>query len=557
MAARLGFGWAISLGVDSDSEEEAASDRCERSRRSRSPRRSAGPLPPPAPPAPAALPATAKEAAPTLISGLDAADWPGHLQAQIAQARLRLGAQLRPLLVHSAFSGMNSHMRAMRGAGLLARDVAACEPKSHALAFQKANGEGAEHTYDDIRKLIAGPEPAFCSTCCRNCEPPTAKPDLFVAGFSCQAFSPMRGANGARIPAGQHPKFEALSLTIKYIQARKPALSVLENSTGFDRLIDFSGQGQDQRQGRASSPAASSAYAASAAGPEGQLLMSGVEWLQRELGRDFLVHMVKLDARAWVDMSRPRCWIFVIDRGVAAVGAASAAARWAQRIQAGRAKSTPAPLSKFLFPTGSAEWRQHVLGKGSAKSRRIQREPVEAKWKQECDSQRKVWRLEGWAGHDARPLAADRLSGLSGTDRQREILEIHLLRACRAKDLDPRDQAHLQQARSRLSPDVSQNLGWTREGPGVAGVCTSALLFDFESGRAVAPAEILGMMGWHTPAPTASHPSTGEVSSAQLQDLAGEGQALPCLASAIWSGLLAIGSGLPGLWSGEGTWPPA
>jgi hypothetical protein len=61
--------------------------------------------------------------------------------------------------------------------------------------------------------------------------------------------------------------------------------------------------------------------------------------------------------------------------------------------------------------------------------------------------------------------------------------------------------------------------------------------------RILHPEEMLQAMGW-------VNTNTGSLTMAELTDLVGEAQALPSLAVATWSSLLAVGIRLERVWTG-------
>ena len=155
-------------------------------------------------------------------------------------------------------------------------------------------------------------------------------------------------------------------------------------------------------------------------------------------------------------------------------------------------------------------------------------------------------------GSESNPLAAASLRGLTGTEREREVLEVFLMQACFAQGCSLLDDASVQAVKAELVADVSQNLSWLRpEHGGVAGVfCTESRVYSFGHDRLVLPQEQLAAMGWQVPGQPSTRPNCSGLSSTEIQDLVGECQALPCLAAAIWGMLLSASTKVPGLWAG-------
>ncbi len=126
--------------------------------------------------------------------------------------------------------------------------------------------------------------------------------------------------------------------------------------------------------------------------------------------------------------------------------------------------------------------------------------------------------------------------GCSGTCRVREILEVHLLRACVARGLDPRSPGALESTKHELWGDVSQNMLWMSNpalGTTAPSTNRSTVLYDYRSDRRVLPEELLRAMGWLcVSAAGATAPDCSGISTRSAQDLAGECQALQSLSVA-------------------------
>ena len=181
------------------------------------------------------------------------------------------------------------------------------------------------------------------------------------------------------------------------------------------------------------------------------------------------------------------------------------------------------------------EERQH----SSAKH---QPPPAAARWRQQVQQQRDEWHAEGRAAARAHPLASARLRGLSDNERIRESLEVNLLRACFAQDLDPAVPDQLERAKANLIADASQNYRWMSASLDVAPCFQRVSMpYSYELDRVLGPLELLRCHGW-------IQPDTGNISVSNIRDLAGEAQTLPCLAAAIMGALLAAGTALHGLW---------
>ena len=479
-------------------------------------------------------------------------DWATFLRATLSRTFLGSPAdgqvpQLRPLILHSGFSGMHSHSRALQELRIQAHEVAGAEPKPTAQKFARLNGLWPEHLFNDVRTIIRR-EVAQCATCQSECHAPQAPPDLFLAGFSCQPFSPMRGKHSTTVPPSKHPKFDGLLLMVQYMKAWQPPLALLENSVGIGRAnVDFRGTLAD--------PAATDDYddEETAESPEETAPdpKMPLQWLRQELGAiGYSVSWARLEATPWVAMRRPRYWIFIVKDQLGGALAAEEACRLAHHIEALRRERPPASLQDLMSPTESQELKEHLwqlaLHQEAVGGRGGRPPPELPSWQKQAMKEREQWRALGRPGHDAHPLSAARLVGLSRTPRHIEVLEIYLLRACFAQNLNPLLPADLARAKRDLTMDVTQNPSWTKSSPGtMASFTRGSAVYSFQEDRVLGPQELLRLMGWIGGA------LTGDLSLRDVRDLVGEAQALPSLATALAALLLATRSALPAVWPRE------
>ena len=416
----------------------------------------------------------------------------------------------RTWLSHASFTSVR----------LLYRDICAAEPKPHAKVYQRANSLMAEHHFDNISDMTEG-LPAPCARCGKACPPPTERPDIFIAGFSCQAFSTMRAKSFKSMPPHQHPKFSAIQLTVEYILSRRPLSALLENTMGLSRRIELSGEN-----------------------------ISGLQYLKEALHPHYHVSWVSLDLCPWVSVRRPRWWIFATATELGSEDLVMEACAIAREIQANRASFPPTPLNSFAMTRGTHEWDMSVLlgMSGQLEALPNRRPADETSWKRQVDQQRSAWRFQGIPGHDSHPLATAALRGLRGTSREREVLEVHLMAASLAQGLSL-NKADLHTASHNLTADVSQNLSWLRPDiPGASSVfCTGSRIYSFKEDRVLLAEELLGAVGWRIPG--RQPPTCSSLSNHDLQDLVGECMALPCLAAAVWALILALGDRMPDAWS--------
>jgi len=465
--------------------------------------------------------------------------------------------------------------------------VVAAEPKCHAQTFVVNNRLAASHHFDDLAALLrAGP--SFCSRCRKGCEPPKGRPDLFVAGFSCQPYSAMRAKDMVNTPPHEHPKFDSLPLVVRYLRTWQPRLVLLENTPGFKRRCHISGGD-----------------------------CSGLDWLQAELAPMYGMSHLQMDLQAWVNIRRPRIWIFLVHRDIGgnADALAAAASLCAASLEQSRARYPADSLQfDYMLQPGSLAWEREVLSAQAGASGRVISEKhkhnPDPSWRCQtnkasgtqgheshllathraahmqracmapvaahddgsgwlppplsCSNGRKVraaWRARRWPWSDHHPLATASLHGLGGTEREREVLEVFILSAAEACNVEPSDEEAMSALRRDLFADISQNISWLRplEGHTASVFCRSSRVFSFGQGRLVLPQEQLAAIGWQLPNQPATRPCTVGLTGAEIQDLVGESQALPCLAAALWGLLLAAGRQLPGVWleASQGSFSPS
>ncbi len=427
----------------------------------------------------------------------------------------------------SAFTGLGSHCAVLRLTGVHFEEVTSAEPKESAKCFMRSNGCMGKHHFDDVRSIIAGQGP--CEVCCGTCAMPRGV-DLAVGGFSCQPYSPQRAGQRSAVPAGQHPLFVGTELVAMWLLNVEPRMAILENIEAFEQLpLDGKSGGQ-----------------------------TGVECFAQAVSEKYNMAWRVLHLEPWVHMNRSRLWIFLVRKDVGEKGlaeqAAALACSWEQeRVRLG----PPEQLRNFLFSAETAEWVRHVLPSTRPLSQGGRRAPAAAPcWHQQCSSIRAQLKEEGFPDHAAHPAEDWRMRGLSGTEREKEVLEVFYLANLRAQGLTCADVAGAADLREHLFCNISQNPAWLHPGrtSRVPCVCTSTRLFSYGADRVVHPAELLNAMGWQQCDPKGGKPSLpllGGLQESDLQDLAGECMALPPLALAIWGLLVSTACAFPGLWAGS------
>ena len=438
--------------------------------------------------------------------------------------------QARALRYDTAFTGLGTQSLVFRATGLQAEHRCSADPKPASKAFLARNGLMGRHHYDCVSS-IGRPRGArvVCSTCPGECAAgPDDRPDMFAGGFPCQPWSLQRQACMHDVPPHEHPLYHCLTDTIAYLRRVRPRAFLLENVHGFLARREY---------------------------PAG--ILTGPEFIQSELGKDYHVNWVELDTVAWVCMARPRVWIFGIHKDTGTELMVTKAAALAEALQVERAKTGREPLGSFCHKPNTPAWYEAISQlarrRTPANQSRGDGGGSAPRWRQQCDAARARWARRGLAWHDLHPLRGATLRGLAGRPREREILEVALLTACEHMGVDPQRSADLDAAKHDLYHDVSQNLGWSRmrSEPGMLGsVCRQHVVYAYSADRVLSAEEVWhAMSGMVDGEPLASFAGTAD---ADARDLVGECQALPPLALASWALLVALGASLPGLWR---PWP--
>lgn len=450
--------------------------------------------------------------------------WAQHLYDAISVRLQRLGRQLRELHVQSGFTGLASHAAGFKQAPLRLsfRDVAGAERKPEARTFLQDNNLMAEHFFEDVGSLSHG---GPCLRCHRWC-PAHLRPDLYFGGFPCQPFSPMRRKQAGRYARAEaHPEFEGAQKQIEYLRESQPSAALLENSTGAADRDEFEGE-----------------------------VSSAADYLREQIQDLYFMAVVRLDLRVWVAMCRPRLWIFLVRRDVGSQDIVDKAVEIALEIEEHRRAA--APPDPIVCSCRVDSHTRGSLADSAPGSDAVQVPEKKPAWKTQCNAQRSKWESLGWPYHADHPLAAAQFAGMTGTSREREILEIKLLQRCARFGLNPRIPNDLTIARRKFFVDYSQNprsISSTvncehspidspvLSSPVLSGLCTSFRVYSFEHDQRVLARDIAKSYGW---------PANVSVTNVEkdLENLLGEAQGLPCAATAQWALVLAMGHHWPGLW---------
>ncbi len=436
-----------------------------------------------------------------------AGGWLTHLQEAIQARRERLGRQLRPLSVHSLFTGMGSHSKVMSATGLIFRDIVGAGAKQEAQDFLRRNQLLSEHHYKDAAGLSPH-KVAFCCTCGFAHAPPDTEPDITVGGFDCQPFS-TRAATTR--PPDQHKHIDTFWMAITYLRAWKPRVAILENVMGFlYRKMH----------------------------PDEEAPRNNTDQLNEHIGDLYHVRYHMLDLKTWVQASRPRLYLLLLRKDMFSQEIADSCCQIAREIEDHRKQTDAEPWVVHRLQPESPEYIMEVLGLHVNTQQTSGKE--NGTWKTLVEGQRADWVRRGHTILQSSPLEGASLRGLGATIRQRSVLEASLIDFCLRHGLSDTEEA-----KQGLVYDVSQNPGFTKATKILPTICCGSLIYDFEMDRLLVPLELMRIMGWSCD-PTIS---TSDLRAGQLQELVGNLMALPSLAVALWSVLLAAGSEFPGTWS--------
>ena len=414
----------------------------------------------------------------------------------------------KPLIVHSMHTGMNSFRMFFRMAGIEVQDVVGAEKKDHARGFVKRNSLEPEHFYTDTADMF--------ENCSARDEVGYCRADIFASGFPCQPFSRMSRRSR---PPQDHPLYKEFAVVCKYIKKTEPKTCILENVVAFVLAEGGADSGDDLVE-----EADDGLHTSSNSRNSNR---TGITLLREELGDKYHIVHSMVNLSDWTDSRRPRVFIWCLHKNCGSEEVAFAARSLASDIGCQRRRTQPEAVEQHVHIAGTPEWFSvmcDVGNRGKSNSHKLEQKRA---WEPEVLRVRELIIQAGRPWAHEHPLAAAKLQGLAGTERQRAVLEAVLLIHCHLNNLDPRDAKQLNLAKRGLKWDISQNVHHSNYGAlrhcVCSCLCTGALLYSFEADRLVHPGEILSSFGW---------PADVECKLMHwkdIQDLAGESQALQAI----------------------------
>ncbi len=448
---------------------------------------------------------TESSAAPCPFSSMS--QWPAQVR-HCAGRWLQEALQHRELVVHSGFTGLGSHARALHEMGIHFRDALAAEPKQAAIEWQISNDTMALMRFDDIRDM---------TEMCQSgglADSTGGQPDLYYGGLPCQPYSGMR-ANHSSVPCQQHPEFLTAEMQVQYLLAVQPKAAILENTMGFGQ----------QRSG--------------ARFPDGS--PTPLQWMMRQLEGTYHITTVQLDLKAWVQLSRPRLWVLLVHHHCGTQAAADFAGEVALQLETARETHPPNQLEEILAPMGSVVFKGPAASRAQPRGREAEEQATKS-WQRQAHAARRQLRELGYPDFNSHPLADATLEGLSPTPRIREVLEVRLLLVCYRLGLASSDPKQLAAAKKGLYADPSQNLRNPLKSAAshiCPGICTSSTPYSYQLDRRLVAEEVASAFGWRSKERAPTLPAT--LSETQVLHLVANSQALPCLAVATCAILRALG----------------
>ena len=158
--------------------------------------------------------------------------WCSFQRAYFEKDFNNLGPQKKPLQMHTLFSGMGSPTQVLREAGVEVNEGMMAEMKSCAHQFCSRNGLMPACYFEDVDSLVKRGN-GQCHVHGGLCRLPSARADLFVAGFPCTAYSLQRVGAHNQADVREHKDFQKMSWTVDHILQNKPRAFLLENVPAF------------------------------------------------------------------------------------------------------------------------------------------------------------------------------------------------------------------------------------------------------------------------------------------------------------------------------------
>jgi len=205
-------------------------------------------------------------------------------------------------------------------------------------------------------------------------------------------------------------------------------------------------------------------------------------------------------------------------------------------------EGTRASLNDLMIAPWTAEYTQKVYVALGVRGAAVSRAAIDTTSGERIAQA--ITRKAIWAADTPVPnLMADaRLLGLTGTHRQRAILEAVLVSKCQLEDCRLDNGPGVQRIKKSLLWDVSQNATEDKmnsRGLNVLGcMCRTGLPYSYRHDRLIIPEEVLRSHGWQV---RGFKPNCTSLSEGEVRDLVGEMQAVQSLAVVLWAVMLKTG----------------
>ena len=456
--------------------------------------------------------------------------WAAHILKKAQTHRDGLGRQKRPIRVVELCSGLCTGTQALKAVGLFdAVTIMSVDPSPAAIRMTAASGDKSQHHFNRIADILAAAQ-AECQWHGGPCEVQLADTDILVIGLSCKPYSRQRLGRLHAGSAEAHPEFFLMEEFLDVMRTHQIPLAVFENVIGF--LREEAGE---------------------------ELPVDHLDRLVnnlRDAGYECLG--MKLDARTWLPVSRPRFFLMIGRRDLCSGADLRQAAHIIQDIES---EVHVPSIKECLFNPGDAEWhamqRQWLISRSRQRAAaptqgqvQIEVQSDDPSWKRSSSAHRSTllrknmigWGLKPWTDVRGR-IQQPRMRGFGPTEAKQELLDLAFLFGCDRKGVDPREAMRRQQTRENVAAnlycDVSQ--GICRK-PWMLDVLhcstTASQWYSFERDGLLDPRELFRLHGFDTPPEAACAP-------AELQVLIGNCMAVPSVGAVLHGLLCACGWALP------------